>query len=186
MTNKLLFIAVAVATSLFFNSCGDDDPVIPVEEEVITTLNYTLTPASGGASITLSFQDLDGDGGNAPILNGGTLAANETYNGSMELLNESDSPAENITEEIEEEDEEHQFFFQSSGVNVSVDYNDQDENGHPVGLLSTLTTGDNSNGTLTIVLRHQPDKSATGVSDGNISNAGGESDIEVTFDLSVQ
>ncbi len=56
-------------------SCNDDDPPIDNEEEVITTLTYILTPASGQA-VTLSFVDLDGDGGNPPVITGGTLDTN--------------------------------------------------------------------------------------------------------------
>ena len=33
-----------------------------------------------------------------------------TYSGTMTLLNESETPAEDITIEIQEEDDEHQFF----------------------------------------------------------------------------
>ena len=70
---------------------------IPNEEELITTVNYTLTPADGSAAITLSFVDLDGDGGDAPTITGGTLIANTTYTGTLELLNEAEMPVEDIT-----------------------------------------------------------------------------------------
>ena len=97
---------------LLFTGCKKDDPVIPNEEEVITTLNYTLIPSDGGTPVVLSFQDLDGDGGDPPVITGGTLAMNTTYNGSLELLNETETPPGDITEEVEEEADEHQFFFQ--------------------------------------------------------------------------
>ena len=90
------------------------------------------------------------------------------------------------TIEIAEEDDEHQFFFSaSSALNLVVAYADQDGNGQPLGLLSTITAGGASNGTLTITLRHEPNKSAAGVSDGDISNAGGETDIEVLFPITI-
>ena len=186
MTKKYLIISFVFAISLTFTACDKDDPEIPNEEELITTLNYTLTPTSGGTSITLSFKDLDGDGGTAPTITGGTLAANQTYSGTLELLNEAESPAESITEEIEEEDEEHQFFFQSNISNLTIAYSDQDADGNPVGLSSTLTTGAAASGSITIILRHEPSKSASGVSGGDITNAGGETDIEVTFPIDVQ
>ena len=183
---KNMFLPLLLVLTITFSACDKDDPVIVDEEELITTLQYTLTPANGGTAIVLRFQDLDGDGGNAPTITGGTLAANQTYTGAMELLNESESPAESITEEIQEEQEEHQFFFQSTIAGLTVAYNDQDANGNPLGLSSTLTTGAAASGALTIVLRHEPNKSASGVADGNIENAGGESDIEVTFPIDVQ
>jgi len=181
---KILFIALMAIALLTMTSCGDDDVDIPIEPEVITTLNYTLT--GGGTTVTLSFLDPDGDGGNAPTITSGTLAANTTYSGSIELLNESDpDDVEDITEEVAEEDEEHQFFFQTTG-GISVDYDDADADGNPLGLANTLTTGAAGDGSVTITLRHEPNKGGDGVAEGNIANAGGETDIEVTFDVTVQ
>lgn len=183
--NYLLFSLVLIA--LVLNSaCNDDEPELPNEEELITTVNYTLTPASGGAAVTLTFQDLDGDGGNDPIITGGTLEANQTYTGSLELLNESETPVEDITVEVREEDEEHQFFFQSSLTDLTIAYNDQDADGNPIGLSTTVTTGAAGTGNITITLRHEPNKAAANVSDGDITNAGGETDIEITFPIDVQ
>lgn len=168
-------------------SCGEDeDPVIVIPPEVITTLTYTLTPSGGGDDVVMSFQDLDGDGGNAPVITSGTLSANTTYSGRLILLNESEDPSEDITEEILEEAEEHQFFFESTLSGLSVSYTDSDANNQPLGLTSSLVTGDPGDGTLTITLRHEPDKSANGVSEGTIDNAGGETDIEVSFDIRVE
>ena len=111
MINKVLSTALILFATLMFTSCDKNNPEPPVDPEVITTLNYTLSPSSGGSDVSLSFSDLDGDGGNAPIITGGKLEANTTYTGILELLNESVTPTEDITEEIAEEDEEHQFFF---------------------------------------------------------------------------
>ena len=36
------------------------------------------------------------------------------------------------------------------------------------------------------MLRHEPDKSAAGVSSGDITNAGGETDIEVSFNVIIE
>lgn len=186
MIRNVLFFALVLCLSIVMTACEKDDPEIPNEEELITTVNYTLTPTDGGMSVLVSFVDLDGDGGSAATITGGTLEANQTYTGSLELLNESETPSEDITAEIEEEDEDHQFFFSSDIAGLSFSYNDQDEDGNPVGLSSTVTTGDAASGSITIVLKHEPVKSATGVSDGDITNAGGETDIEVTFPIDVQ
>ncbi len=170
---------------VLFVACDPEEPGDGPEPELITTLNYTLTPTDGEV-VVLTFQDPDGDGGDAPVISSGTLSANTTYVGTIELLNESVDPVEDITEEVEEEDEEHQFFFMSTVAGLTVDYADQDEDDNPVGLTSSLTTGDASTGTLTINLIHEPQKDADGVATGDISNAGGESDIEVTFSIVVQ
>ena len=109
----------------------------------------------------------------------------------MSLSNELEG--EDITEEIAEEDEEHMFFFAwTEGLFASpegdgnidnrddpVDYNDEDENGLPVGLSTTWTTGDSvPSGTFQVVLKHQPDiKSETSTVDD------GGTDIDLTFDV---
>jgi hypothetical protein len=169
-------------------SCSKDDPIIPNEEELITTVTYTLTPNDGGQAVVFSFQDLDGDGGNEPIIQNAILSSGTTYSGTLELLNEVEDPVEDITDEVREEGADHQFFFQiSNGSNLSIDYNDSDVGGFPIGIETIVTTGEpQANGGLTIVLKHEPEKDASGVQSGDIANAGGETDIQVNFEFSIQ
>ncbi len=187
MTKSLsLFSTLIAAFLLLSTSCKKDDPDPVNDEEVITTLNYTLTPESGGDAIVFSFQDLDGDGGEDGVITVSTLAANTMYTGSIELLNEQASPTEDITEEVKEEDADHQFFFDVDAEGLSITYDDTDANGNPVGLSTRLTTTTAGSGNVTITLKHLPEKTAEGVSSGNITNAGGETDIKVTFPVDVQ
>ncbi|MBC7439017.1 MAG: hypothetical protein H7250_03405 [Flavobacterium sp.] len=65
-------------------------------------------------------------------------------------------------------------------------YADQDANGKPIGLAFTLTTGAATTGNLTVTLKHEPNKSAAGVSTGNITNAGGATDASVTYPIVVE
>ena len=97
-----------------------------------------------------------------------------------------ETPAEDITEEVEEEDEDHQVFYVATGAEFTYAYGDQDSNQNPLGLTGTVTTGAASNGTLQVILIHEPNKTAAGVRDGDPTNAGIESDIDVTFNLSIQ
>jgi hypothetical protein len=180
--NFKLFYFVLFLTIL---ACEKDDPVIINDEEVITTVIYTLTPESSGNTITLSFQDLDGDGGQAPVLTGASLNPNTTYNARITLLNESTTPTLDITDEIRLEDEDHQFFYTISDANASIVYTDADSDGNPIGLSTQLTTGASSMGSINITLRHEPNKSASGVSSGDVTNAGGETDISITLDLNI-
>lgn len=177
-------ISLAFCGLISVSCSNDDDTPAPVnEEEIITTMTVTLVPQEGGNSVILESRDLDGDGPDAPVITvSGPLAANATYDGGIVLLNETETPAENITDEVAAEDEEHQFFYQTSGSITEVTYADQDDNGHPVGLLFELSTGDAGNATLAVTLRHEPQKP----NDGTLSDAGGETDISQTFDLTVQ
>ncbi len=187
MKSKLLYVFIAMA--LF--ACKDDEgdkpvtPEIPNEEEVITTVRYTLTPSTGGTAKVFQFQDLDGDGGNAPIISGDTLDLNVTYTGSIEFLNELESPADDITEEVLAEGDEHQVFYQVTSGDFVITYTDQDSNGNPIGLTTTFESK-TMGGNLKVVLRHEPVKGAVGVSGGDITNAGGETDIEVVFPVNVR
>jgi len=175
---SFLFIA-----TLTFNGCSDDDdaPGVVNEEEVITTVTISLTPQGGGTTITLISDDPDGpDGPTAPSVTvSGDLAASTTYNGSITFFNSIEN--EDITAEVEEEDDEHQVFY-ASGLGTFA-YGDADGDGNPIGLSFTFTTDAAGVGTLSAILRHEPDKNAVGVSDGDITNAGGETDVEVTFDI---
>lgn len=183
-STKFLTLFLAL-TAFVFTSCDKDDPEIINEEEVISALVYTLTPEGGGDTVIFRFEDLDGEGGNTPIITNDTLAANTVYNGEITLFAvETDELAE-TTSEIREEDDDHQFFFQTEG-GATVTYADMDSDGKPIGLSTQLTTTDAGMGTMTITLRHLPNKSAEGVATGNIANAGGESDIEVDFILEIQ
>ncbi len=167
-------------------SCNKDEPVIEEPVELITTLIYTLTPTDGGSPVEFRFTDIDGDGGDAPTITTENLASNTTYTGSISLLNESESPAEDIAEEVAEEDDEHQMFFAVSGADLTVSYNDTDGDGNPLGLATSLVTQAAGSGTLTITLRHEPNKDGVGVSEGDITNAGGETDIEVAFPVTIE
>ena len=172
-------------SAIILQSCSDDDPApLPInEEEIITTLTVTLVPDGGGTTVTLQSRDLDGDGPNPPeVTVSGNLTADTNYAGSLVLLNETESPAENITEEVEEEDEEHQFFYTvGGGLNATTQYANFDDDGNPLGTLFTLSTTAASSGTLGFTLRHEPIKPNTGLAD-----AGGETDIAVTFSVTIE
>lgn len=185
-TIKTITLLLFVTT--FFIACTKSEDPEPVnEEEVITTVTATLVPDGGGATITLTSKDLDGDGPNKPVITvSGNLAANKTYKGTLSLLNETENPAEDITTEIKEEDKDHQFFFSFTNSIATATYGDKDGNGNPVGLKFNLVTGNSGSGDFTIILRHEPNKLADGVKDGKIKNAGGETDIEVTFPITVK
>ncbi len=198
--NLRKFSAIFFGGALLLTSCSDDDdnPDPASEEEVITTMTVILT--DGTDPVTLNFLDIDGENGPAaPVSNvEGVLKASTTYTGSIVLLNATENPAEVVNEEIEGEADEHQFFYLPEGLGITTAYSDVesdyvDVNGdpftstNPVGITFTLTTTDaTGEGKLRVVLRHELNKEAAGVSDGDITNAGGSPDIDWTFDISVQ
>jgi hypothetical protein len=180
---KVKFLTISIFAIALFASCSDDDvPETVLPQEVITTLRLTLEPIGGGTDIVLEYLDLDADGPNPPVvIVSGNLAAGTSYNGTILLLNETVNPPENVTEEVDEENLEHQFFYTIGGdLNVTTEYENFDTDGNPLGTELMLSTGEASSGTLTLTLRHEPNKPNSGLAD-----AGGETDIEVTFDVAV-
>jgi hypothetical protein len=181
---KTLKLSVLAITALFISSCSSDDdaPILINEDEVITTVMAEFTPQGGGTAVTLTSRDLDGDGPDAPVVTvSGPFMAGTVYNGAVTFLNELASPAEDITEEVEEEGTEHQVFIQQTGLGT-ITYTDQDADGNPIGLAFTFeAAAQPATGIMTITLRHEPNKIAEGVANGDISNAGGSTDAEVTF-----
>ena len=184
MKNTLL-IASTLIIGFGIIGCDSDDPTPENPEELITTVRLVFQEAGSTDLMIFEFKDLDGDGGNLPIINTDTLLSGREYLLEVELYNESVNPIIDIASEVKEEDDEHQFFFVIDDVNMTHTYEDQDGNGKPLGLLNSMVVGDAGMGSLTIILRHQPDKDAPGVSDGDPTNAGGDTDIEIEFDVSV-
>ena len=182
-------IPMALVALFAFNSCSNNDDAQPVnEEEVITTVTITLTPQNlFGLPVILTSNDIDGNGPIAPVITTtGTITQGETYTGNVSLLNILTSPVTNISAEILAEGDEHQFFFNAPGIGAFA-YTDQDVNGRPIGLEFTFTASANAqSGNLTVILRHDPIKTAEGVAAGNIANAGGETDVQVVFPITVQ
>jgi hypothetical protein len=192
--NKFLNFPALILLSviLVFSACKKNNPEPVNEEELITTVKMTVAEEGSilGAGTTYTWKDLDGDGPEAPVLNPATLKLNpsKTYNVRLELFNESENPVKDITEEIKAEKEDHQFFFQTSGVgyNLFKSYSGvNDANSQPVGLQFVLETKTVGSGKFKVILKHKPNKGAVGVSKGDMTNAGGQTDVEAEFDVSV-
>ena len=188
---KIFKYALLAIPFLYF-SCSDDDdtPELPNEEEVITTMIVTLTANDGSADVVLQTQDLDGEGGEDPLVTvSGPISNMTSYSGSIQWLNEMEDEPEDITIEVLEEDDEHQVFFSiGEGLPVQVIYTDEDGNGNPIGvnfILAPTEAGVTGSGSLTVTLVHEPLKP----NDGDLALAlseEGSVDIETSFDVLVE
>lgn len=182
MTRFRPFAALLLATPLLFTACNDDNdnPEPEDDNELITTVEYTLTPVGGGTAVTATWKDIDGQGGNAPTISTLTLAPNKRYTGSIRFLDETKTPVENTTEEVREESYEHLIVYTPSPASLmTITRTDQDRNKLQVGLDTDVQTGAAASGTLKIQLRHQP-----GTKDG--TEAPGSDDANVTFPVVLQ
>lgn len=180
MKKILLYPCLCIIATI--GGCKSDEPCeCDNPQELITTLKLTLTEQPTSSDVRVfTFSDPDGDGGNAPTITNATLKPNTTYIGTISVLDESKTPIDDITLEIEEEKNDHQFFYTvAPALNINIDYNDIDDNGLPIGINTSIATGTASNGILTVTLKHQP-----GIKNNNIS--AGETDIKVDFTATIQ
>lgn len=182
-TTRIIF-SVIVISSVFY-SCKDKDkdpsnpaPINP--QELITTVKLTLTDASdSNNTFTVQWKDTDGPGALAPVIDTLVLDTTKTYTAVVSVLDETKSPVDDITTEIKEEAESHQFFYTLSSNltgRVSITRTDKDLNNLPVGLELQLSTtaGTSAQGTLNVVLSHYDGVPKT-------ASPSAESDIDITF-----
>jgi hypothetical protein len=175
-------------------ACGDDGGTLE-PEELITTVTLDFVPMGGGSTITASFNDADGDGGNPPVIDPITLTAGTTYTTAARFLNALETPAEDITVEIADESDQHQVFFTGTAIGGTLmhSYLDMDANGFPIGLSNRFVAA-RGTGTLIVTLRHLPPVNETAVKTadlaaqvqaGGFAAIGGSSDASVTFMVTV-
>ncbi len=187
-TIKLL--AVLFISTLILTSCEDDhdhDHDHDHEHEEINILRYTLTNvADASDTVIFEFNDPDGEGGaNGTTTVSGSLTANASYTGDLELLHEHDGELEDVGAEIAEDDaEDHEMFYITNVDGFTIQTTDVDGNGNPLGFETTASTGNAGSGVLTISIIHEGKKPNTGISDA--LSGGGTTDLEVTFSVAVQ
>ncbi len=185
MKKALRPLLAIAAFALVITSCKKDVAEEENENEVITTVQLTFTPTGGGTPFTYKWEDPDGDGGAAPVIDMVTLAANTSYSVQLLLLDKTKNPVDTTSNEVIEEAEDHRFYYQpSTGSNITVSNLDNDPNGVPVGLNSTWTTTAAATGTMTITLRHY-ENGGKAVTDA-INDSKSSTDAEVTFSTRVQ
>lgn len=197
-TDTKLNYALSLGLGLtMMTACGDDPPGGENPEEVITTMILTFAPQSGtGGQVTATFRDLNPEDSTPPSqFDSITLQMDTTYELSIRFLNETEDPAEEITEEIEEESDEHQVFVDGASVGTLVshayadtemDYKSDGRN-LPVGLLNDITPLMMGSGSenFRVTLKHQPPENGVEVKTPTSDINDGETDIRVAFDLTV-
>lgn len=200
---RLLILPFFLLSILAFQGCKKDDPAKEDVPELITKATLTFTPNGGGTAVVVTATDPDGEGVQDINVNGAiNLSPNKTYLLTLELINglaASTAPEYNVTDEVEEEGDEHIFFFawtnntflnptgngnidtRADAVNYTGATNSKDANGKPLGLTTTWTSASVTlSGTFRVLLKHQPGLK-TDTSDSNT----GETDLDLTFTLNV-
>jgi hypothetical protein len=179
-----------------FSSCNSEDPEEENEEEVITdvTLSFTELNASGatvGSKISFKASDPQGiELGSAPTIETVSLTRGKTYRLEITVYNAIEK--EDITAEILEEADEHQFYFLGtafvgSPAPASIVYDDP--SGELIGLRTKVTLSGSpasNNAVMRVILRHDLNKAFAGATSPifqNFAQAGGETDLDINFPL---
>lgn len=179
-------ILILSACALF--SCKKDPEKVK-ESDVITSVEVILYDSTLHTTASYFFHDSDGAGGKTPIIDTILTNINTSYSAELKLLNETQTPVFNVTNEIITDKEDHQFFYKSTPALMwqTIKYLDFDANTQPIGLHFSFTTQNTpTSGVFNLILRLLPNKSGANVSNGDITNAGGESEVEIDFPVKVQ
>jgi hypothetical protein len=187
MKKQFLHLSVmALLTATVFTAC-EKDKGESNQEEVITTLQLTFTPQDGSTPLVYKFEDADGPGGAAPVIDQIVLAPSKSYDVALQLFNKTANPAEEITEEVEEESDAHRFYFTpAAGSNITVAGLDKDGNGVDLGLNSVWTTGTAATGSIKITLRHYPSEPPNKAAGDPVDSQKSGTDIEASFATKIQ
>ena len=195
--NKLYLIAFALVP-FAFSSCSSDDPVPENDGELITDVTLTfqeLDASNNPVGTPFDFTASDAEGieiGSTPTVETVTLAKGKKYQMTIEVYNSV--AGEDITEEISEESDEHQFYFLGSAFvgTPILTYLYDDQGGIKLGLKGLVTVAEtpvSNNGNMQILLRHALDKNYPGAENPNFTNyaqAGGESDLDIVFPVIIE
>jgi hypothetical protein len=184
----VFFLLVIIVTMAMVNGCKKDDPASPDPgnpQELITTVILSLTDSVSSSVVTAQYRDLDGAGGNPPTIDSLHLSPDRVYIGTIGVLDETKTPPDTVTTEIEEEANHHQFFYDFHDgleTRVTITRTDFDTNVPPlpVGLQFRVATtaGVAAVGHLHIVLSHYEGTKTAAPSS--------ESDIDIEVGASVR
>jgi hypothetical protein len=199
MKNHSYKFLLVLLTSFVFgmSSCTSDDPEIEKDQEIITDVTLIFREVDNnnnpiGNPFTFKASDPEGlELGKNPTIQSIQLGIGKKYLLEIEVFNSIEN--EDITEEILEEADEHQFYFLGTAFVgspvLTYTYADADKNGNPVGLKGYVQVASSpgfNNAQFRLILRHDLNKSFPGAKNPNWENfvqAGGETDLDITFPL---
>ncbi len=198
-----LLVYIGIISITVLSGCDTNDPQKEDVPELITKVTLTFTPTTG-APVVVTATDPDGEGIQSIKVDGPiNLTKGTSYVLGITLINGLAQPTDegyDITKEVEEEGDEHMFFFSWTGDafahpkgngNIDartdeVDYSGgdgaKDANGLPLGLRTSWRAADigTTGASFRVLLKHQP-----GLKTSVSGSDAGETDLDVTFGLNV-
>lgn len=154
------------------------------ENELISTVRLNFIDTATNDTLQFTWQQMGGPG-TAIAVDSVSLKPNTSYQGYIEILDETKSPVFVVSDEIKVEANAHLFKYISSTTRLQVSNTDSDFHVPPIELglqfLARTNSDGNINGTLEVLLRHYTPESPKALSLEN-----GTSDMDVIFPLKVE
>jgi hypothetical protein len=196
------FLKYYIMIGLFsiVTSCKKNDgkdatnpPAINAQEQITTVVltGYNeLLPDDPSYKFAVTWQDLDGTGGNAPVIDSLLLDTGIQYHVSVLLLDKTQTPWDTVSNEVEEKKNYHQFFYAPDShlkgkMNITILDFDNNTPSLPVGLKFRMDTRSSLGftlpvaGNLNMVLSHYDGIPKT-------ASRSPESDIDILFPVRLQ
>lgn len=177
---------ILVATMLLL-SCKkkEENPQKNPENELITTVQIKVS--DGTETKTAQWKNVAGYGNSGNItIDTLFLKQGSTYTGEIVLLNESNpNDIDTISYEVEEEAEDHQFFYFVQPTSLfTLNILDKDKNMVPIGLEFEVKNLSNvGTGSLRAVLKHQAAlKPKSGQGDFTL----GSTDVDISIPVKIK
>ena len=172
MTILKFLSAVLIGSTLVFTSCKKDNGDA---QENLNVVKLRI------GSTTFTWSDTDGIGsGKAPVIDTIKLAPNAAGDFTIDILDGSVTPAKDYTAEIIAEKDAHLFVLTVKTANLTPSALSIDSKSKAFAQSGKMTAGAASVGTLQIILKHLPDKSAANPA------ITGETDIDVAFPVVIK
>lgn len=195
ITTSLILSLISLT---FLNSCKKSDdashPHDHASQEQITTLILRgfnkANPTNSKYVVFAKWEDLDGEGGNAPLIDSLILDTGISYSMDILLLDKTKTPYDTVSNEIIERGDIHQFFYTPSPTlldKLIIERLDKDNKNPalPIGIQTqwnvlakpsyTLPVS----GTVNIVLSHYHSTPKTAIRSP-------ESDIDISFPVKLK
>lgn len=183
MLKKYVIGVLSIALSVSAISCKKASMANnETEHQAINRVEMLFKQGSTTVS-TIVAEDPDGDGGNPPSrIDNINLDINKTYDVEVKFINIINGVSKDITPTILQQAKQHEVYFILSGLSLSIEKKDKDDNGYPIGLVSQWKTGNaGGQGTVSLKLMHKPI-----IKGPNDDPSKGHSDIAISFNLNVK
>lgn len=185
--SSIILFTLSLLLTVAWSSCSKDEKNVQApapDNEVITTVQLKAVNTTDISDTpSAKWVKLNPADTSAPDLTHASLhlRRNASYTVQVYFLDETKTPAEDITTEIKDRANYHLVCFSpASGLNLTVTATDHDTHtpALPIGLTNLFTTTGTSVGNLNVELHHQPDLKTGDCSLGSI-------DADVNFSVSI-